>query len=74
MYVDEDGILWIGTFGGGLNRFDPRTEKFARTLAFTLTQMLATPVKREAAAGMQADIVPVDIQEFINRRAREGRQ
>jgi len=28
IYVDRKGILWIGTFGGGLNRFDPRTEKF----------------------------------------------
>ncbi|MCI0494443.1 SpoIIE family protein phosphatase, partial [candidate division KSB1 bacterium] len=28
IYVDTNGILWIGTFGGGLNRFDPRTEKF----------------------------------------------
>lgn len=25
---DEDGIIWIGTWGGGLNRFDPITEKF----------------------------------------------
>ncbi|HEX9975402.1 MAG TPA: two-component regulator propeller domain-containing protein, partial [bacterium] len=28
IYIDANGILWIGTFGGGLNRFDPRTEKF----------------------------------------------
>jgi len=28
IYVDEDGILWIGTFGGGLNRFDPKAERF----------------------------------------------
>ncbi len=28
IYVDKQGILWIGTFGGGLNRFDPKTEKF----------------------------------------------
>lgn len=25
---DEAGIIWIGTRNGGLNRFDPRTEKF----------------------------------------------
>ncbi len=25
---DRDGIIWIGTLGGGLNRFDPRTETF----------------------------------------------
>ena len=28
LFVDEQGIVWIGTFGGGLNRFDPKTEKF----------------------------------------------
>jgi ligand-binding sensor domain-containing protein len=25
---DSDGILWIGTYGGGLNRFDRKKEKF----------------------------------------------
>jgi signal transduction histidine kinase/ligand-binding sensor domain-containing protein len=25
VYEDEDGILWIGTFGGGLNRLDRRS-------------------------------------------------
>jgi PAS domain S-box-containing protein len=27
---DRDGFLWIGTWGGGLNRFDPRTQQFTR--------------------------------------------
>jgi len=27
---DSQGYLWIGTDGGGLNRFDPRTESFLR--------------------------------------------
>jgi ligand-binding sensor domain-containing protein len=27
---DRKGIIWIGTNGGGLNRFDPKTEKFTR--------------------------------------------
>ena len=26
--IDSSGILWIGTFGGGLDRLDPVTEKF----------------------------------------------
>lgn len=26
---DKDGIIWIGTRGGGLNRYDPRTERFS---------------------------------------------
>ncbi len=25
---DQNGIIWIGTYGGGLNRFDPRTKRF----------------------------------------------
>ncbi len=28
IYEDQDGILWIGSFGGGLTRFDPATESF----------------------------------------------
>ncbi len=27
-YQDADGIFWIGTYGGGLNRFDPNSGKF----------------------------------------------
>jgi len=28
IYEDRAGIIWAGTWGGGLNRFDPRTEEF----------------------------------------------
>ncbi len=28
IYEDRSGILWIGTDGGGLNRFDPATGHF----------------------------------------------
>lgn len=28
LYEDRDGYLWIGTFGEGLNRLDPETERF----------------------------------------------
>jgi signal transduction histidine kinase/ligand-binding sensor domain-containing protein len=28
LHLDNQGILWIGTFGGGLNRFDPASGKF----------------------------------------------
>jgi len=28
--TDRSGALWVGTFSGGLNRFDPATEKAAR--------------------------------------------
>ncbi|MBL1214577.1 MAG: SpoIIE family protein phosphatase [Ignavibacteriae bacterium] len=27
---DEDGYIWVSTYGGGLNRFDPETETFRR--------------------------------------------
>jgi signal transduction histidine kinase/ligand-binding sensor domain-containing protein len=30
IYEDETGDLWIGTTGGGLNRFDRRTKQFTR--------------------------------------------
>lgn len=25
---DNHGILWVGTFGGGINKFDPKTKRF----------------------------------------------
>jgi len=28
IFQDGEGVLWIGTFGGGLNKFDPKTERF----------------------------------------------
>ena len=28
MFLDREGFLWIGTEGGGLDRFDPRSERF----------------------------------------------
>ncbi|MBF0290447.1 MAG: hypothetical protein HQM14_21760 [SAR324 cluster bacterium] len=30
MDADPTGTLWIGTEGGGVNRFDPNTEQFTR--------------------------------------------
>jgi Signal transduction histidine kinase regulating C4-dicarboxylate transport system len=32
MAIDSSGILWIGCFGGGLDRFDPVTETFTHFL------------------------------------------
>jgi PAS domain S-box-containing protein len=28
LFEDDSGMLWVGTWGGGLNRFDRKTEKF----------------------------------------------
>lgn len=30
MYEDKDGIIWIGTFGGGVSRLDPATDTFTQ--------------------------------------------
>ena len=30
IFEDRSGILWIGTFYGGLNRYDPQTKRFFR--------------------------------------------
>ncbi len=28
IYEDQSGELWVGTIGGGLNKFDPENETF----------------------------------------------
>ncbi|PKA99680.1 signal transduction histidine kinase [Flavobacteriaceae bacterium MAR_2009_75] len=28
LYIDKTGIIWIGTNGGGVNKFDPKRKKF----------------------------------------------
>ena len=28
IFIDKSGIIWIGTWGGGLNKFDPETGQF----------------------------------------------
>jgi ligand-binding sensor domain-containing protein/serine phosphatase RsbU (regulator of sigma subunit) len=30
LFIDRAGIIWIGTWGGGLNRLNPRTHTFTR--------------------------------------------
>jgi signal transduction histidine kinase/ligand-binding sensor domain-containing protein len=30
LFEDANGVLWVGTYGGGLNRFDRDTERFTR--------------------------------------------
>lgn len=30
IHQDEQGVLWLGTYGGGMNRFDPSTGTFKR--------------------------------------------
>ena len=33
LFEDQQGNIWIGTWGGGLNKFNPQTEKFERYLS-----------------------------------------
>jgi ligand-binding sensor domain-containing protein/two-component sensor histidine kinase len=28
LFEDREGAIWVGTFGGGLNKFNPQTQKF----------------------------------------------
>ncbi|MFT4924231.1 MAG: signal transduction histidine kinase/ligand-binding sensor domain-containing protein [Phenylobacterium sp.] len=30
LHLDSSGTLWVGTIGGGLNRFEPQTDSFTR--------------------------------------------
>ncbi|MEL7160400.1 MAG: two-component regulator propeller domain-containing protein, partial [Bacteroidota bacterium] len=30
VYVDRSGMVWVGTFGGGINRYDPNRKSFQR--------------------------------------------
>ena len=39
MHQDKNGFIWLATVGGGLNRFDPRTEKFAHYLHDSTNEM-----------------------------------
>lgn len=32
LYVDRSGVLWVGTWEGGLNRYDPSSDHFVRYL------------------------------------------
>ena len=33
LYEDSSGIVWFGTYGGGMSRLDPRTGRYCRYLA-----------------------------------------
>ena len=33
LLMDKNGIIWVGTLGGGLNKFDTKTEQFKRFLS-----------------------------------------
>lgn len=41
LYIAKNGIIWVGTFGGGLNQFDPSTNNF---LSYTTDSGLSNNV------------------------------
>ncbi|MFN0034721.1 MAG: two-component regulator propeller domain-containing protein [Saprospiraceae bacterium] len=48
---DREGYLWFGTFGAGLCRFDPRTEKFDRYQ------------KSDRPGGLNSDVITCAVQD-----------
>ena len=51
LYIDKDGVIWIGTNNGAVNSFDPRTKKFRSYLNykegfFAITSMYEDSQKR----------------------------
>jgi len=51
LYIDKDGVIWIGTNNGAVNSFDPRTKKFRSYLNykegfFAITSMYEDSRKR----------------------------
>jgi ligand-binding sensor domain-containing protein/DNA-binding CsgD family transcriptional regulator len=52
LYEDRDGMLWVATNTGGLNRFDPRTGKFR---AFRHDSADPTTISHDSIYGMTED-------------------
>ncbi len=53
MHEDGDGVMWFGTWGGGLNRFDRETETFShyRTRDGLPNDVIYGILEEEAASG-----------------------
>lgn len=54
LHIDEEGLVWIGTFTGGLNSFDPKTEKFTRYPLINPNKIVTNPFMENSVR----DIVP----------------
>ncbi len=56
--VDPTGLLWVGTRYGGLNKFDPATERFTRyDLPATLGAALATVLRAGLSVAARASLL-----------------
>lgn len=71
LYVDHEGTLWVGTHGGGLNRFEPATETFTHFRhdpndPYSLSQDTVTSIIED-----QAGTLWVGTHRGLNRFDRE---
>jgi signal transduction histidine kinase/ligand-binding sensor domain-containing protein/DNA-binding response OmpR family regulator len=55
VYEDHQGFLWIGTANGGLNRFNPTTEKFQHWLASDNTEPIGPGLSDNSITCIQED-------------------
>ena len=57
LYEDVNGNMWIGTYGDGLNMYDPRTGHFTRPVRRSGTKpassVAATGSRNNSLGGMQ---------------------
>lgn len=63
---DKDGILWVSTRGGGLNRFDPMTEKFQSIKKSNAPNSLSNNIVSKLTLG-EADILWVGTRQGLNK-------
>lgn len=57
IFLDRSGIVWLGTAGGGLNRFDPATETFTHFLSnFNDAEALSNITVRGIAEDSEGNI------------------
>ncbi|MBN8706758.1 MAG: hypothetical protein J0L62_12850 [Bacteroidetes bacterium] len=57
IFLDRDGMIWLGTAGGGLNRFDPVNETFTHYISnFNDSEALSNITVRGIAQDSQGNI------------------
>jgi serine phosphatase RsbU (regulator of sigma subunit)/ligand-binding sensor domain-containing protein len=84
IFEDSSGILWVGAFEGGLNRFDPNTEKVTRYRhdpadPYSLAADTVRSIKEDRSGrlwigtqGGGVDLVDRETGKFSHHRASPG--